>query len=335
MAEQRIRLSRHMRLRPSSLSSQPPGMSGTFFKQIRKQLGKNGTVRRRVKHEKGETHVHLIRIQKTGGTTFGERIMSRFCGGDSAWCLYLRHAEWQQATKDGHFGGTVLVWLRHPVERTISEFFFLRTADGRSCSRQPQWDFRNEGWLTEVQNEWNVPQALCDFLEGDRANPARNRQALYLLGFNRSSGVAPGAMYDWDGNRTALLDLAKAHLRKTLFGITDCFDVSTRVITQKLGWNTTEALALAATSAVRGEVGRNWRKTAVFDLSDTSYLHYLNPNLTEPVSTAWNHTRPPNTWRSLLPRKLVNYIENWNSVDMELYDYALQLFAERHNETCQ
>lgn len=283
------------------------------------------------KHKTGDPQYHLIRIQKTGGTTFGERVMPAFCGGESRFCSYILHWEWQAATKQGLYHGNLLTFLRHPVERTISEFLFLRTLDGVFCASQPQWDFWNTAWLRAVQNEANTDRALKLFLEM-KHTPVRNRQALYLVGWDRDS-VRGGMAYDWDRNGTELLEVAKEHLRKTTFGITDCFEASVRLMSDHLGWNASEALGLVRSNPGRRVYAKDHQAQLAF-FHGSTVADKLNVNLTEPVSGAFAHSRPAGTWRGDLPEKLVNYLENWNAVDMELYDYARSLFRERYGEVC-
>mmetsp|Transcript_27051 Transcript_27051/g.84167 ORF Transcript_27051/g.84167 Transcript_27051/m.84167 type:complete len:358 (+) Transcript_27051:75-1148(+) len=292
----------------------------------------NGTRIPEVKHRRTDPEVHLIRIQKTGSTTFGERIMQHFCGIESRWCQYLLHSEWQASVNNGRYHGKLVVFLRHPVERTVSEFLFLRTPDGYYVTDQPQWDFHNTRWLREVQEERSTERAFANFLQGFSGTPSRNRQALYLLGWDRLAEEAPGRLYDWEGNHSGLVELAKERLRKTLLGITDCFEKSVEVITESLGWNTTEALSLAATAPSRKPEAHEHEQAE--RINSELLASVLNQSLVEQVSSAWNHSRPNGTWRSRLSPKLVNYLENWNAVDMELYEYALKLFQERYNQTC-
>eukprot|EP00415_Alexandrium_ostenfeldii_P004573 UN4573 len=203
-------------------------------------------------------------------------------------------------------------------------------------ANQPQWDFTDSlQWLKQVQVESSVERALGNFLEGHRQTPTRNRQALYLIGFDRDAVRRPGELYDWDRNHTGLLELAKEHLNQTLFGITDCYDTSLKVITEKLGWNTSKAVNLADHQRFRGKTDTRTHMSKTFWFTYSRLPDFLNQTFANKTSTRFNHTRPLNTWRGVMPPKLVNYIENWNSVDMELYEYALQLFKERYNKTCK
>lgn len=287
-----------------------------------------------IKHRRSSPQFHLLRIQKTGGTSFGEKVMPKFCGGESRWCQYLLHSEWQGATNHSHFNGSLVTFLRHPVERTMSEFFFLRSFDGQWCATQPQWDFQGAGqWLKAVQTDPSVERALLTFLEGYKGTPVRNRQSLYLIGFDRKTVRQPGALYNWVAYHPVLLEIAKDHLRKTIFGITDCFNTSLQVITEKLGWNTTEALQITGQTSFRKTDTRT-HKSKTFFLNNSRVTEFLDQTMVKTKSQAWRHTAPWGTWRQMMPPALVNYIENWNAVDMELYEYAMKLFQERYNRTC-
>mmetsp|Transcript_106561 Transcript_106561/g.333323 ORF Transcript_106561/g.333323 Transcript_106561/m.333323 type:complete len:287 (+) Transcript_106561:719-1579(+) len=280
--------------------------------------------------------VHLIRIQKTGGTTFGEKIMPQFCGHEGRYCQYLMHKDWSMANADAggrDFLGHLVVLLRHPVERAMSEFLFLRNIDGFICAGQDQWDFRNSEWLHFVQHEPSTEKALYAYLN-EPFNPSRNRQAMYLIGFDRSPTSVPGMAFDWDNNRTALLELAKEHLRQTIFGITDCFGESLRAISDAIGWNTTQVMQMAAVTKARHTA--SWAmEYQVQNLTHSFVPEVLNETFSLYRSPLWPHDRPQGSWRALLQDKLVTYLENWNSVDMELYEYALDLFAERYHEDCR
>eukprot|EP00928_Gymnodinium_smaydae_P098060 TRINITY_DN9028_c0_g1_i2.p1 TRINITY_DN9028_c0_g1~~TRINITY_DN9028_c0_g1_i2.p1 ORF type:complete len:213 (-),score=26.22 TRINITY_DN9028_c0_g1_i2:441-1079(-) len=133
--------------------------------------------------------VHFLRIQKTGGTTFGEHVARRFCGPESDVCKWASHLDYSSALEG--WGGRVVTLLRDPVERTMSEFAFIRTKGGNYSCRQAQWDFRNFTWFDSIVNEPDEDRALQTYLHGYRDNPSRNRQALYLLGFKKMVGGAP------------------------------------------------------------------------------------------------------------------------------------------------
>jgi len=125
----------------------------------------------------GSKGVDFLRPQKVGGGTFKD-IMQRFCGSQ---CRYDGHLSWEQMGATGNAFDVTL--LRDPVERTLSEFHFMRTQTGKVLSRQGQWHFTNSTWLEKVQNTRDVHDALDIYLHGDPLSPSRNRQALYILGF--------------------------------------------------------------------------------------------------------------------------------------------------------
>lgn len=127
-----------------------------------------------------------------------------------------------------------------------------------------QWDVHAND-LSEIDRILNIEdlsESFQKYLHHPR-NPSRNRQTLYLLGFQRvecnktrcggnacicepeKSGY-PALAYDWDKNFTGLLELAKEHLRSLdAFGIVDCFKSSIEVMAPLLGWDLKTALELA------------------------------------------------------------------------------------------
>jgi len=244
--------------------------------------------------------MHFLRIQKTGGTTFGERIASKFCGPESATCKWATHLDWATAIEDD-WQGPVVTLLRDPVERTMSEFEFMRTADGNYSTRQAQWDFRNFTWLNDVDTSPDGDAAFEEYLAGYPDNPSRNRQALYLLGFKKMVQNVPYGeyTYDWDANHDSLVAQAKEHLEAmTAFGITDCFMASMSAFSQQLGWPEDEVLKLAKSVHAR-KSGKSRQ-----------------------------------SWRSTLSQDVIDRIERLNDIDMELYSFAKQRFSQRFGQSC-
>merc|ERR1719387_826510 len=92
----------------------------------------------------------------------------------------------------GAGAGCVVDFLRDPVERTISEFMFARAGnladDPRSLMVQDQWDIHDHDMrnLTAIVRDKSLPEAWKRWIEYPH-NPARNRQTMYLLGFERIS----------------------------------------------------------------------------------------------------------------------------------------------------
>lgn len=277
--------------------------------------------------------VRLIRVQKTGGTTFGEIVMTKMCGYESPRCSYLLHKEWKEQTDNGKYQGHLVAMLRHPVERTMSEFLFLRGIDGFICGSQNQWDFRDTDWMHYVQHEPSTEKALFAYLN-KVDNPGRNRQSLYLLGFDRNAYDIPGKAYDWEADRANLTEMAKARLRTTDFGFTECFEPSVKAIARGVGWDEKAVLATIKKETAR-KTSQKERHAETANLTKSRVPDMLNVTFSLPYSTTWKHDKPKGTWRNLLSSKLVNYIENWNAVDMELYEYGINLFESRYGMKCR
>jgi len=251
--------------------------------------------------EDGSNGVDFLRPQKVGGTSFRE-IMREFCGSQ---CRWLRHLSWEQMGETGNALNVTLI--RDPVERTLSEFHFIRTPQGKSLSRQGQWHFTNSTWLDMVQNTRDVHDALDIYLHGDPLSPSRNRQTLYTLGFSDWSGenqTNVGAMYDWTDEHNRLLTQAKHHLNHmTVFGITDCYLTSMQVIAQTFGWDA----------------------QAVVDMAKTVHERQQPELIVNGTSSKWRQVTDPS---------IVKTIERLNAVDMDLYYFALATFKERFGEDC-
>uniref|UniRef100_A0A7S2GF34 Sulfotransferase domain-containing protein n=1 Tax=Alexandrium andersonii TaxID=327968 RepID=A0A7S2GF34_9DINO len=262
--------------------------------------------------------VRLLRIQKTGGSIFGDLVMKKFCNQSAGNCLSANHDDWSEIAKDGAGTGSLVTLLRDPVERIMSEFFWLRSRDGLASASRTDWDFQNKTWLDIVQTEKDVERALDVFLHGDEASPSRNRQTLYLLGFRNGSVVeglgrqsGNGAPYAWDDRAGRYVRRALDHLEEmAAFGITDCWVPSMRAIARQLGWdaNAVGEFTVASTP----EYGKH-----SIDLSATAQ------------STAMGAS-----FRQNLPREKIDEIERLNKVDLMLFRKALKRFTERFGEAC-
>mmetsp|Transcript_97994 Transcript_97994/g.227247 ORF Transcript_97994/g.227247 Transcript_97994/m.227247 type:complete len:351 (-) Transcript_97994:408-1460(-) len=277
----------------------------------------------------GLPRVHLIRIQKTGSTTFGEKIMKRFCGQDAKECRWFWHLDYSQAQKEGD-NLKLITLLRDPVERTLSEFFFVRSFQGREFVRQSQWDFRNDTWVDLVQGADDDDEALRIFLRGYPSSPSRNRQALYLIGFKPRHWAPDTRMdyrwepLDWDGRHGELLALAKRHLEETVaFGFTECFSTSVSVIAKALGWDAEEARQIAKDSHER----RKGRAKVWLRPQNENHAVDLEAGPLEDQAVDAE-------WRRLVRKDVVHEIEKLNSVDVELHEYALKRFRERFGKNC-
>jgi len=275
-------------------------------------------------HQDKKVGLHYLRIQKTGSTTFGDVIMREFCGKGSDDCRGGMHTDWSQATENGHYAGPVVTLLRDPVERTLSEFFWLRSPDGLICASAPFWDFRNDTWLRVVQHEPNTTRALEAYLRHYRKNPSRNRQTLYILGFRDGKEGSlgynvknPGATYNWDDRPGMLLRFAMQKLDNlTAFGITECWASSMRAIARAVGWNVSAVEALAASAHERKFSKDGLAKRDAFLAKNTKDALITSP------------------WSKLVPKKYVEEIVKWNNVDMRLYKDAKKRFSEKFGEPC-
>mmetsp|Transcript_84241 Transcript_84241/g.180524 ORF Transcript_84241/g.180524 Transcript_84241/m.180524 type:complete len:320 (-) Transcript_84241:85-1044(-) len=288
--------------------------------------------------------VDFLRVQKTGGTTLGAHIMPKFCGPH---CRGDKHLSWSQMGKSGNKMDVTL--LRDPVERTLSEFHFMRTDDGKEYSRQGQWHFSNEKWLDKVQNTPDVDEAWDVYLHGDPLNPSRNRQALYILGFShwedKKGGEKHGlgAKYDWTHEHNKLLARAKRHLRKlSVFGITDCYLASMQVIAQTFGWDAQAVVNMAKhthhheqtpqLAVIPSSPFANAPSPIFFGNATLS----MTSNATSPIlfGNATLSNTSKGKWRRLVDPHTVKIIEQQNALDVDLYNFALATFKERFGEDC-
>lgn len=230
----------------------------------------------------------FLRIQKTASTTFGQDIMSAMCSAQKQKCnvggwktcarnmpkcnlpTSYYHLDFRFAYKllHGEPAGRacVMTFLRDPVERTMSEFFMLREKHRQFLSFD-QWDVHEDdlGPLDTILNIKDVSDSFQQYLHYP-GNPSRNRQSLYILGFQRvlckskrcggdacvcdeDASATPSKAYSWDSDSQQLLEQAKKNLQQLdAFGITDCFDVSVEVMAPLLGWDVKAAVKIAKSS---------------------------------------------------------------------------------------
>jgi hypothetical protein len=214
-----------------------------------------------------------------------------------------------------------MTMLRDPVERTLSEFFFMRTDDGKACSGQGQWNFNNNTWLRYVQEKSNVDDALEVYLTGYPLNPSINRQSLYLLGFNEE--MQAGEKYRWKQNHGDLVAQVKAHLdNTTVFGVTDCYAASMQAIANQLGWPVDKTLKLARE--------HHSKKQAKPQASSSLPQHSPLASMLEETRAGSQNVK----WRDVVHPDIVRRIQELNAVDMELFSYAKQRFGERFGTAC-
>mmetsp|Transcript_27310 Transcript_27310/g.71454 ORF Transcript_27310/g.71454 Transcript_27310/m.71454 type:complete len:305 (+) Transcript_27310:48-962(+) len=268
--------------------------------------------------------LQFIRIQKTGGTSFGEHVMPELCKGK---CAGHDHLDWNHVDHNTN----TMTMIRDPVERTLSEFFFMRTQDGKNHASQSQWNFNNNTWLRYVQEEPDVDDALEVYLSGYPFNPSINRQSMYILGLGEGVGATAGIhagdrhageRYLWTKNHDVLVEQVRAHLDKlVVFGIADCFETSMEVIATRLGWPVAKTLELASMHS------RKQNKP----LQASSLLKHA------PLTSVLELARIDQVnvkWRDVVGPEIVQRIQEQNAVDMELFSYAKQRFSERFGTTC-
>lgn len=143
-----------------------------------------------------------MRIQKTGSTSFGENIMPRFCNASGQKCYGSLH--YSTSSESALAADCRVTFLRDPVERLLSEFTMLRGHEGENLE-QDHWDFAEQdfNWLHSFVNRSDMEDALLAYVRSPD-NPSRNRQAMYLLGFDRvscRSTVCCGLCTDRHGER--------------------------------------------------------------------------------------------------------------------------------------
>merc|ERR1719373_1223267 len=123
-----------------------------------------------------------------------------------------------------------------------------------------EWDFHTDDlpWVGQMKSR-PVADELQEYLSYP-GNPTFNRQALYLLGFERVAcsdrccGICsrgdPGNSareYDWHGRYDELLAKGKEALRSLrAFTVAECFPESMRAVAMSVGWNPDEAEAMAS-----------------------------------------------------------------------------------------
>lgn len=280
-----------------------------------------------------------MRIQKTGSTTFGESIIPKMTAKHHQTGRGRFHMEYRGATAQPR--ACAVTVLRDPVERFMSEFAFARGHEGFLMT-QDQWDFADEDlpWLKQVQKMPNDTAALLEYLRSPR-NPTRNRQALYLLGFDRVNcdrqccGLCsrthpghPAHAYDWDKDHDVLLARAKEHLLGLrAFGVLDCYVDSVKVIAGELGWEPEEAADMA------GKIHRRKqdKRRLLAGLLSTSVSRVSAARHTAMLLNAGSAA---GLWRSALDPALRAEIDGLNRLDIELVDFARRQLYDRYKVNC-
>lgn len=277
----------------------------------------------------------FLRIQKTGSTTLAGDILPAMCERYGQHCTMHRHIEFNEALRAAP--RCIITMIRDPVERFISEFMMTR-GRGSHLMMQDQWDYhdRDMQLLKEMRHEKDMEKAKDKFLRWP-ANPARNRQALYLLGFTRLPCTRrcckecsnaeplgyPALAYDWDKDHDELLARAKDNLlRLHSFGVTDCYVESMKFLAQDVGWDPTEA------SHIAEDIHRNNQKTL-------SNMRKIGRNTGVVFTRSSSKTNATFTqWRQVLSQSLQKDIRDRNRIDDELVAFGKKLLYERHGIRC-
>jgi hypothetical protein len=257
----------------------------------------------------------LLRIQKTGTTTFGDRIMNRQCAAHGIPCDVYWHIDWDWAAKLPYFKDrAIATWIRDPVERVFSEYQYVRNV---GASQQVQWDY------TPQQQKLVAKADTFEKFLNIPDNPASNRMTRYLLGFARPRTVScprdcdpvwaqflnkeelesPGSQIrvakESGATDGTILMVAKQRLDKSipLLGVTDCFDESLTLLGTQLGWSVPNMLADAKVHYRAG--GRN-------ATAQTTAVHRLQ-----------------------IPPRVAELALAKNALDLQVFRYALILVNQR------
>jgi len=250
--------------------------------------------------------VVFLRIQKTGSTSFGEVLLPHMCQVSHQSCDVhdgQRHLDYVEVMRRVELVplpsvGCGIALLRDPVERTLSEFFFLwskeRTPPYYSNLDQEQWDVTPKDALAlrAILKQEDVATAFLQYLHF-ATNPSRNRQTLYLLGFVRvgckeelgctgsedteHAHGYPAKQYDWETHGDALLEVAKKHLANlAAFGIADCYDESLDSISRTVGWSPSEVTAF---TSKEGKEHKREQDASVYDAAQQLHASVASSSL--------------------------------------------------------
>lgn len=294
--------------------------------------------------------ISYIRIQKTGGSTLGEHIMPAMGRAYHQRTRGTMHYEFRKAKEIAH--DCMITMLRNPVERFMSEFAMSRGL-GRWHQYEDQWDWHEQDLeeLRSLHAIRNDSEALLAYLRAP-SNPARNRQALYLLGFDRvrcnasrlppnsrrpashgTAGLAlcaekppygyPARAYDWDADHDALVARAKEQLLKTwTFGVADCFPHAIKAMARALHWDPEESYRMAVDVHTRD-------KRVEMPATGTADTESIAPNSQMSSSQGIG-----DRWRDHIDQTVKEEIRNYNRVDEELVAFAKMKLYELHGLTC-
>lgn len=192
--------------------------------------------------------VGLVRIQKTGSTTLAHLWDLQIRRGDrkvwNEWS-HLNHHDWSKLKAPARVHGellpkkeVVVLNLRDPVERVLSEYYFC--SERLNCVQQTQWDYshrtsKNVSALFRRMRQHVFGEAPLGLLEWLRwpENPAHERQAHYVSGYRygRSANVSRVSL---DGAAARLCDAGVVVLLSA-----DLPAASLALARAELGWEVT------------------------------------------------------------------------------------------------
>mmetsp|Transcript_59135 Transcript_59135/g.183424 ORF Transcript_59135/g.183424 Transcript_59135/m.183424 type:complete len:502 (+) Transcript_59135:32-1537(+) len=282
--------------------------------------------------------VQLLAIQKTGTSTLYWHIIPDMTKRyQQIWSM--GHVNYWTVVDRGR-ADCAFTMLRDPVDRFLSEFTMARAWNGFELYGF-EWDFHDDDleWLRAIQKNPNVLEAMHEYLHSPK-NPGRNRQTLYLLGFDRvpscrqinrdsqtlqmcpeKERTYPARQYNWDENPDELLAIAKEHLLSLrAFGITDCYSESMRHIGAAMGWDPDATV----------EMAHNWHER--FSQEDKRGLYLAwQPGFQKEYK--WEEG--VHTLTHFIDPELEEEIRRVNSLDVELVKFARQLLFERGLTSCR
>jgi hypothetical protein len=187
--------------------------------------------------------LRLLRVPRTGAGILHDHICKPFAAELKKVYQCASMSDWA-SVKDAK---AIAVLLRHPVERTMSEFIHLSNKTAFLDSWQ---SFDVPELMKESIRDATENKDLGDYLMLPM-NPMRNRQTLYLSGLMKGTPVTlPSGRtlsisngIDWDRDGDEILELAKEHLAsdRVTFGFFEDYHCAIRLFSKAFGWNVSQA----------------------------------------------------------------------------------------------
>mmetsp|Transcript_68576 Transcript_68576/g.135608 ORF Transcript_68576/g.135608 Transcript_68576/m.135608 type:complete len:357 (+) Transcript_68576:80-1150(+) len=263
--------------------------------------------------------MQLLRVPRTGAAVLNEHICKPFASELQKVYKCASMSDWT-AVKDAT---AIAVLLRHPVERTMSEFFHLS----------------NKTAFLDSWQSFDVPELMKAAIRGATQardlgeylslpmNPMRNRQTLSLSGLMKgtpvklSSGrtVSMKDGIDWDRDGNEIVELAKEHLAsdRVTFGFAEDYDCAIRLFANAFGWNASRAEARFNSAPKHRLSSKGGLIASLAQRTDQDALPPLNMAPTG------------NSWAQYLDAQTVKALFQANMYDMQLYAYAQLLMEPR------